>query len=153
MLDQNGSHFQQRVFDEIKYLKGDNTFILIEGTTLELCNGDLHIAAMLSTLMYWCDRGSDKDGWIWKSYREWSVETGLNRNQVDKATKWLKEREYLETIKRMARGHPTLHYRLNQINVLGAISRICMTKQIDLTKPANGRCQYEQMHLPKRANL
>jgi hypothetical protein len=101
---------------------------------------------MLSHLIYWCDRGCNKDGFIWKSYREWTEETGLNRYQVDKAADWLKNQGFVEIKKRMARGHPTLHYKLNQIELLDAVDSICRNEQMKVMKPTNDICRNEQIH-------
>jgi hypothetical protein len=46
----------------------------------------------------------------------------------------------------MARGHPTLHYKLNQIDLLDAVDSICRNKQMELMKPTNDICRNEQIY-------
>jgi hypothetical protein len=143
------SSFQKRVLKEIEHQTGACNFIIVPEAARWLCD-DRDIALMLSYLMYWCDRSSNSDGFIWKSYREWKKETGLNRYQVDKATEWLKGKGFMETQKRMAKGHPTLHYKLNQVELLDAITSACRNRQKDSPKSAgficrNGRVPFVEM--------
>ncbi len=140
--------FQQRVFTEIKHHKGACNVVVMPVAVLRLC-GDRNIALMLSHLIYWCDRGSDKEGWIWKSYKEWVKETGLNRYQVDRSTRWLREAGFLEIKKKMAKGHPTLHYKINQLELLDAISGICRKNKMEMSNSTNGHPEVDKCQLPK----
>lgn len=52
--------------------------------------GSVHGAVMLSQAVFWNQRTpAGRDGWWWKTYREWHAETGLTRGQVDGARKAL----------------------------------------------------------------
>lgn len=65
----------------------------------------------LSQLFFWSDKGSDPDGWIYKSIEEWREETCLTRYEQEAARKILTASGILETERR---GMPRrLFYRLN----------------------------------------
>lgn len=46
-------------------------------------------ALMLSQAVYWANRGSDDDGWFFKTQVEWEDETGLSRTEQETARKKL----------------------------------------------------------------
>jgi hypothetical protein len=65
----------------------------------------------LSQLFYWSDKGTDPDGWIYKSIEEWREETCLTRYEQEAARKILTASGILETERR---GMPRrLFFRLN----------------------------------------
>ena len=65
----------------------------------------------LSQLFYWHDKGSDPDGWIYKTYVDWKEETTMNRREIDMARKTLKSLKILEEKKE---GVPAkLFYRID----------------------------------------
>jgi len=70
------------------------------------CNG-----LFLSQLWYWHDKGSDPDGWIYKTQTEWEEETTLTRREQETAREALRRIGVLEEVKR---GLPArLYYRVN----------------------------------------
>ncbi len=76
------------------------------------CCGDITSALFLSQLLYWTDKAKRKDGYVFKSYREWEEEIGLSESQIRRATVKLKTEGVLETKLMKANGAPTLHYRI-----------------------------------------
>ncbi|HEY0428911.1 MAG TPA: hypothetical protein VGC76_14110 [Pyrinomonadaceae bacterium] len=69
-------------------------------------------AVFLSQLIYWSDKGARKDGFIFKTHREWYEETGLSSNQISSYTKEFKGLDFIDTKLKKAHGCPTIHYRL-----------------------------------------
>jgi len=65
----------------------------------------------LSQLFYWSDKGSDPDGWIYKTQAEWQEETALTRWEQERARKVLRELGILEEQRRDVPAR--LYYRLN----------------------------------------
>ena len=64
---------------------------------------------LLSQLFYWSDKGSDTDGWIYKTQAGIEDETALTRWEQESARKSLRERGLVEEKKR---GLPAkLYYR------------------------------------------
>lgn len=74
--------------------------------------GDLPSALLLSQLLYWSERSTKKDGYVWKTYKDWEEELSLNSYQVKKAANKLKDKGFLKTAVRKAYGNPTVHYFL-----------------------------------------
>lgn len=105
--------FQQQVFKMIEQEIGINSVIAIPDSLLKFC-GDLETGVFLSQLIYWCDKGKNKDGFIFKSYVEWHNETKLSEYKVKKSIHKLKGMNLLQTKLKQARGNPTIHYRLNR---------------------------------------
>lgn len=65
----------------------------------------------LSQLFYWHDKGSDPDGWIYKTQAEWEAETALSRYEQERARAIMREKGLLEEERR---GLPAkMYYRLN----------------------------------------
>ena len=47
----------------------------------DICDGSVVGGVFLAQVLYWGDKGTDEDGWFWKTHRQWQVETGLSRDQ------------------------------------------------------------------------
>jgi hypothetical protein len=54
--------------------------------------GGVTAGLFLAQLFYWHDKGSDPDGWIYKTQAEWEEETGLSRWEQETARRRLRER-------------------------------------------------------------
>lgn len=48
-------------------------------------------ALLLSQAIYWSDKGSDGEGWVYKRQEEWGEETGLTRTELENARAKLRE--------------------------------------------------------------
>jgi len=66
----------------------------------------------VSQLLYWQDKGKNREGWIYKSIPELQKETGLSRYNQETAIKKCVELGFLET-KLTGRVPRTRHFRLN----------------------------------------
>ena len=75
--------------------------------------GSTDCAMYLQQLMYWSDKGSRTDGFIYKTKDEIEEETGLSRKKQDSSRRMLEKQGLLETKLLKANGAPTLHYRVN----------------------------------------
>jgi hypothetical protein len=67
------------------------------------------LALMLSQLLYWSDRAKRRDGFVYKSARDWYLEVGASEYAVGKFNRL----PYIETKVKRANGSPTTHYRIN----------------------------------------
>lgn len=73
--------------------------------------GSVKAALMLSQLFYWSKRTSNKDGWIYKTSRDWTEETGLTRREQEKARRILRNKNLIEE---KIYGIPAmLHFRIS----------------------------------------
>lgn len=76
--------------------------------------GDLNTAALLNQIIFYSDKSKcNKQGYFYKSYKEWEQELGLSEYQVRRSTKQLKEIGIVDTRLFKANGSPTVHYKLN----------------------------------------
>jgi hypothetical protein len=100
------------ILSVIKSLTGNENVLAIPVEFVHY-TGSLDAALFLSQLLYWSDKGSRKDGFIYKTYMEWKKEIHLGEYEVRKAVKVLKEKGILETEVKRANGSPTCHYRLD----------------------------------------
>ncbi|ATN02452.1 conserved phage C-terminal domain-containing protein [Staphylococcus capitis] len=96
----------------ITQFSGQNNIIPIPVIYIEITE-DYHTAALLNQLIYWSDRTSRKDGYFYKSYKEWEEEIHLSKYQVMRATKKLKNMGIVETALKKANGAPTVHYKVD----------------------------------------
>lgn len=73
-----------------------------------------HVGAIfLEHMLFWYSKGGGKDGWFYKSAKEWYAETGLSTDSVKRYTKMLVQLGVLETKLYPANGAPTTHFRLD----------------------------------------
>jgi len=73
--------------------------------------GSVKDAVFLCQLLYWTDKGSRTDGYIWKTQDDWEKETGLSRYEQKTARNHLIELGLLE--EKLAGIPATMHYRIN----------------------------------------
>lgn len=111
---------QRATHELIRSLAGSDNKIVAHRLLCEYM-GSLEGGVFLSQLLYWSDKG--KDGWFYKSYREWEEEIYLTEYQVKKASKLCVERGFLEVGVKKANGAPTVHYRLSFEKFLESIPK------------------------------
>ena len=103
-------------YDDIKNLiyelSGQQNLVSIPVVYIEI-TGDLNTALLLNQMVFWSDKSKRKDGYFYKSYKEWEEEIHLSEYQVRRSIKILKELGVLDTELRRANGSPTLHFRVN----------------------------------------
>ena len=103
---------KKEVDEIVKAHTGQANNLVINTEVLKFCNGSYEAAALLSQLIYWNDRTSNKEGWIAKTYNEWEEEISVNEYGVRKAVKLLVKIAGAETKLMKFRGSPTVHYRI-----------------------------------------
>src|SRR3990167_11550865 len=101
--------------------------------------GSVKAAILLSQAVYWQKRAKQKDGWWYKSAKEWEDETGLTRHELDKAKKDCEK--YLKTD---LRGVPaTVHWKVEDDRLMADLlaenrqSSLTESGKLDVRKPAN----------------
>lgn len=81
--------------------------------------GSVQLAIFWSQFYYWSDKGSDPDGWIYKTSDEIYEETGLKRRGQETARKLGKK---LGIIKEKKTGMPaTIHYKVDIVKTAEVI--------------------------------
>ncbi|PTJ29921.1 conserved phage C-terminal domain-containing protein [Staphylococcus simulans] len=96
----------------ITQFSGQNNIIPIPVIYLKITE-DYPTAALLNQLIYWSDRTNRKDGYFYKSYKEWEEEMHLSKYQVMRSIKKLKNMGIVETALKKANGAPTVHYKVD----------------------------------------
>lgn len=124
--------FRKQVLTMLGERYSDRTLVLCPTVFVKLLGGDHKAAILLSQILYWSDKTKDKDGWFYKSYADWQLETGLSETQVRrivngdprvKAPQRILRELGVETRVRKVKhtGAPTLHYRIHQERFLAAL--------------------------------
>lgn len=124
--------FRRQTFDIIQQLTGDRNVVVIPRLFVTLLEGDYIAAAILNQIVYWTDHTRDPEGWFYKSYDEWTAETGLSKYQVNRSIKGDKrvkgEKVTLASVgvetkrKKAPNGAPTIHYRINREMFIDALA-------------------------------
>jgi len=126
------SSFRKHVLALLGESYGDKTLVLCPTVFVRLLGSDHKAAILLSQILYWSDKTKDPDGWFYKSYADWQLETGLSEAQVRRivngdvrvkgAQVTLRDLGVETLLKKVKHtGAPTLHYRINQAQFLSAL--------------------------------
>lgn len=107
----------------LKQLSGQENTITIPKVYIEL-TGNLTQALVLNQIVFWSDKTSRKDGYFYKTYKEWQEETALTERQVRYASEKL-EPFGVKTKVRKANGAPTVHYHVDFNKLLEFILTKC----------------------------
>lgn len=87
--------------------------------------GDVTTAILLNQIVFLSDKTKRKDGYFYKTYKEWTEEICLTERQVRYSVKKLKKMEILETKVQRANGSPTVHYKLLFDKFIDSILTFC----------------------------
>lgn len=98
--------------------------------------GGLNATILLCRLIAWTGSQRDPDGWIYKSHKELTAETGLSRHEQEAARSRLVALGLVETHKRSV--PPTTHYRVSLAAVDDAWEAYCRKAAIELPAPESG---------------
>lgn len=96
----------------IKRVSGQENVLTIPLIYVDL-TGDLNTALILNQSIYYTSITKRKDGYFYKTYKEWERETSLTQYQVKKSVDKLKNMEIMQTKLKKANGSPTLHYKID----------------------------------------
>jgi hypothetical protein len=103
---------RDEILDLVRQHLGHDNLLTVPRSFIDL-TGDHCSALLLSQLLYWTDRTSNPDGWVYKSHAEWKEELGLGRYVVDRARRHLAELGLLQQTYQNAAGIRVMHFRLN----------------------------------------
>ena len=104
---------QKNVFNLIKSISGQLNLIAVPRIYIELLDGDINSAILLSQIIYWSDKSKRNNGWFYKTFNDWYDEIGLTQYKIKRASDLLCEKGFVETKLKRASGAPTVHYKLN----------------------------------------
>jgi len=130
---------QERLFSTIKERIGECNKIAVPSFLIHMLD-DIKAAVFLSQLVYWSDKGKRRDGYIFKSGKEWEIELGLSKHELARVRKLVSP--YVEEKLVKANGTPTIHYRLRINGLLKAINEFPIKGNIDL--PETGKSEFPE---------
>ena len=141
-------------FDSLKKLisqmAGTEHYITVNSVFVRFM-GELEGGVFLSQLIYWSDKGSRSDGWIYKKAHEWESELGIKRKSLERNTKELVKRSILETkVMKDSNGTPAKHYRIKQ-DILQ--SELLKFMSSDLYDSTNGNVLSDKSSITKTTNI
>jgi len=71
------------------------------------------LAAVFKQLIFWSDKGSDFDGWVYKTAKELATECCISTDQVDRAMVKLSNMNLIEFTVKKVNSAPTRYYKVN----------------------------------------
>jgi len=130
----------------IKEISGQQSMLVLPRLLIDITL-DIRSALLLSQLIYWSDRTGDRNGWIYKSHKDWQTELGLNRYFLDKARDRLIQLGLIEAKIKKANGSPTMHFRVKADalgKTLNSLSQATEPGKTKCQSPANGNARIWQ---------
>ena len=121
---------KDQILSIIKSISGQANILTVPRLFVAL-TGDTTLAIMLSQLIYWSDRTTRSDGFVYKSAADWAIEVGASSYSVRK----FNQLPFIETKIIKANGSPTTHYRVRFDDL---VNWFCRNQQMDLLKSTNG---------------
>lgn len=105
---------QKEVFAALESTFGQNRTLVVPMILVELLDGNIVTALLLSQLIYWSSRATREDGYIYKTYDDWREEIGITPKQARTAKNKLENLDLIETKVIKAHGSPTVHYKVKK---------------------------------------
>ena len=130
---------RDEVLSLIKEISGQQSMLVLPRLLIDIT---LHInsALLLSQLIYWSDRTGERNGWIYKSHKDWQAELGLNRYFLDKARDRLIQLGLIEVKIKKANGSPTMHFRV-KADALGKTLSLLLQAAEPESEPGKTICR------------
>jgi len=101
-------------FLKLKQFIGEYQTLTIPRVFAEMLNGDLSLAIILNQILFWCDKGVNKEQYEFaKTYNELSQETGVSVRTIKRKVKKLKNFGLISTKVKKFNGNPTVYYTVN----------------------------------------
>lgn len=105
---------------------------------------------LLSQAFYWAQRTKHKDGWFFKTEKEWTNEIALTRYELATARKALRTLGFLEEKRK---GVPArLWYRVDMLAVTKAVSQLRKSSNQESGKAANKKAGKPSTGMPLFSN-
>lgn len=113
--------------------------IAFHPTLVDLCEGSINAALMLSQILYWTPRcGPESEGWFYKTQNQWFEELRLTRTQQENAREILRKKGFIEESLRSCSAGTVNHFRARVELIQSEMDRLRETCIGDCRKPANG---------------
>lgn len=114
----------QAIREMLKRVSGQDNVFTVPRLYVEYV-GDLTTAILLNQIVFYSDKSKRKDGFFYKTYKEWDEEICLTERQVRYSINKLKNIGIVETKLKKANGAPTVHYKLDYDKFVESILTFC----------------------------
>ena len=125
---------QSEMFYLLKAFSGRANILTVTQFYVDLLDGDIRSALLLSQIIYWSDKSNLEDGWFYKTYAEWEKELRMSERPLRRYVNKLRDLEIIETELHQVDGAPTLHYRVNFDKLVQLV-----TVKLEADQSGNGR--------------
>lgn len=102
---------RDNIYNIISQFTGQANVLTIPRVFIEY-TGSMKAALLLSQIIYWTERTGDKEGWFYKTYKDWEDELMMSEASIRRARKVLEKMGLIETKIKKANGNPTVYYKL-----------------------------------------
>jgi len=103
------------------FSRHSDDMIVIRKSMVDICDGDLSAAMMISQLLYWHDKYKDQERWMKISREEWFDQCRLSPWKIREANKSLKKSGFMEIKIKRFNKLTCSHYRINFENLKNAL--------------------------------
>jgi hypothetical protein len=86
---------------------------------LAIAGGSVGAGVFLSQLVYWSERTTDPEGWVYKTFEDWWEETALSRFELETIRNGLKKRQLIQ--EKRAGVPAKLYYRIEWDHLRNAL--------------------------------
>jgi hypothetical protein len=107
-----------------KLIENRKEFGSVEALCIDLCGGVDVAGHMLKRLLYWWQKTSRKDGWVYKSHVDWYNELRISQKQLSKANKALAFAGVETALIKGRLPSAIKHYRLNVDKFVSALAKV-----------------------------
>ncbi|KAA0944176.1 replication protein [Sporosarcina sp. ANT_H38] len=114
----------QAIRELLKRVSGQDNVFTVPRLYVQYA-GDLTTAILLNQIVFYSDKSKRKDGFFYKTYKEWDEEICLTERQVRYSINKLKNIGIVETKLKKANGAPTVHYKLDYDKFVESILTFC----------------------------
>lgn len=114
----------QAIREMLKRVSGQDNVFTVPRLYVQYA-GDLTTAVLLNQIVFYSDKSKRKDGFFYKTYKEWDEEICLTERQVRYSISKLKNIGIVETKLKKANGAPTVHYKLDYDKFVESILTFC----------------------------
>lgn len=117
--------------EKIKALVGGSDYITFPKVFIDI-SGSYQTASVLNQIIYWSDRTKRKDGFFYKTDKEFAEETKLSVYQVRNSVEKLIGKGFVKSVLKKANGAPTNHYFVDMEAVTLAMHGFIRNCKMDL---------------------
>ena len=98
--------------------------VLVVPAALMALTGDLHSALLMSQLLYWTDRTSLADGWVYKTREDWCRELFMTPHVLSRCRAQLRALNLIEESHHLVNNRRVLHMRIRTSHTIATLKAL-----------------------------